>query len=323
MNTILRSPENSHFSVADHLGFHQSSFAICTEYATAIDDSALLADYQAKIAMEEANYNWVLRNEYTEKKAEADHRRDFLLTGIYETVRGNLKHFDPPMRDRAIHLNNLFANYGDPRRVGYDAESVAIDGLITHLLGDDYLPDVQALSLVSAVDALEAQNNYFKTLADDASAEQMAKPDVSPVNSRKATNAALKKITNRVLSLITLNGMTGFVEFVDKFNNLVNRYNTIVHEHYGRLHARVDITPATIDTIGDQPYTGKPVNVIPTLNLVVRGIDGSSAVVELVFSVDFNVTYKDNVQPGTATLFIHGIGRYAGERVTTFNIVRL
>lgn len=323
METILRTPDNSHFTVADHLGFHQSAYIICNDYATLINDPDMLVDYQTAIAIEDRLYNWIRHNEYAEKKAEADRVRDQLITGIRENVRVGMRHFDASIRNHAIRLNNVLENYGDPRHADYDGESVAVDGLVANLLGSEYYPDVVALGLVSWVDELSAQNSLFKSIVAAATAEELTKPAGSPADSRKATNAALKKITNRVLSLITLNGIAGFVEFVEKFNNLVNHYNTIVHEHYGRLHARLDVATATIDTIGDQPYTGKPVNVIPTVHLVVHGIDGSTATVELVFSVDFTVTYKDNVQPGTATLFIHGIGRYAGERITTFNIVRL
>jgi hypothetical protein len=43
--------------------------------------------------------------------------------------------------------------------------------------------------------------------------------------------------------------------------------------------------------------------------------------VELTFSEDFSVAYKNNVERGTATLIIKGIGKYASEIVTTFNIV--
>jgi hypothetical protein len=50
--------------------------------------------------------------------------------------------------------------------------------------------------------------------------------------------------------------------------------------------------------------------------------DGSVAVVELVFSRDFEVGYRNNVEPGTATLIITGIGRYRGEMTTRFNIRR-
>jgi hypothetical protein len=79
------------------------------------------------------------------------------------------------------------------------------------------------------------------------------------------TDEALRKITNRVTSLIDLNGPLAYEPLVREFNVHVNHYNTLVHEHYGRLHAKTDISPGEVATIGEQPYTGK---IVTTFNIV-------------------------------------------------------
>jgi hypothetical protein len=85
---------------------------------------------------------------------------------------------------------------------------------------------------------------------------------------------------------------------------------------------RTDLSPADVDTIPDQPWTGKPVNVIPAVMLRVREKDGSEKTLEPVFSRDFTVAYDGNIGPGTATIYIRGIGHFVGERAVTFNIIR-
>jgi hypothetical protein len=60
--------------------------------------------------------------------------------------------------------------------------------------------------------------------------------------------------------------------------------------------------------------------VIPLVSIVKKEKDGTEKVVELVFSKDYTVSYKNNVDRGTATLYIKGIGKYVGELTTTFNI---
>jgi hypothetical protein len=109
-----------------------------------------------------------------------------------------------------------------------------------------------------------------------------------------------------------LNGPESYLPFRDEFNALVKEYNTYVHEHYGRLHARTDIAPAIIGAIDAQPYTGRPVIVIPSVSLRKTAADGTQTPVEFVFSEDFTVSYRNNVEPGTATLLIEGIGHYRG-----------
>jgi hypothetical protein len=70
-----------------------------------------------------------------------------------------------------------------------------------------------------------------------------------------------------------------------------------------------------------QPFTGKPVFVLPTVTLVVKQKDGTEKTVVLEFTKDFTVAYENNVDVGTATLHITGIGKYVGTLTTTFNIV--
>jgi hypothetical protein len=320
MKRILNFPAEHSFTNADHVEFHKLSYGICARYGATIDAPALVTDYQGKVTQEENIYKWMRKSEYTEKKAEADHARDRALTGMRGVVRADMKHFDPAIRDNATHVYNLLVNYGDLTRAGYDAETAGIESIIARLKSADYLPAVQNLGLMPWVTELEAQNTRFKSYVDDTSQEQVEKPAVSQRTARHETDEALQRITTRVTALVHLNGADAYAAFVTEFNVLVNHYNTLVHEHYGRLHARTDITPAVIAPIDIQPYTGKPVYVIPTVTLAKKAADGSETPVELVFSVDYTVTYKNNVEPGTATLIITGIGQYTGELVTTFNI---
>jgi hypothetical protein len=138
---------------------------------------------------------------------------------------------------------------------------------------------------------------------------------------RTQTDKALRKIIKRISSLIDINGPEAYSQLVSEFNVHVTLYNTQVNEHYGRLHAKIDISNAEIDTIDAQTYTGKPVFVLPIVKIRKTGKDNTENIIELEFSKDFTVGYKNNVAVGTATLTITGIGKYSGEIVTTFNII--
>ena len=71
------------------------------------------------------------------------------------------------------------------------------------------------------------------------------------------------------------------------------------------------ISSATVATIPDQPYTGS--EVTPSLNVK----DGSKA---LIKGTDYTVTYADNINEGTATVTITGMGNYTGTKTATFVI---
>jgi hypothetical protein len=320
MKKILNSPLEGRYNNADHVEFNKLSYDICERSATAIAAPALITSYRDKVLQEENIYKWMRKSEFTEKKAEADHARDRALTGMLGIVRTNMKHFDPAIRDNATHVYNLLSNYGDLTRAGYDAETAGIESIVARLTSADYLPAVQNLGLMPWITELEAQNALFKSYVGDVSQEQIEKPTISQRVARQETDVALQHITTRVTALVHLNGVDDYAVFVTEFNVLVNHYNTLLHEHYGRLHSRTDITPAVIAPIAPQPYTGKPVYVIPAVTLAKTAKDGSVTEVELVFSVDYTVSYRSNINPGTATLIITGIGLYTGEIVTTFNI---
>ncbi len=74
-----------------------------------------------------------------------------------------------------------------------------------------------------------------------------------------------------------------------------------------------DMSKATVSYIPSQGYTGKGVE--PELT-----ITGKESGVKLTKGVDYEVTYSNHVQPGTATATITGIGSYKGTISKTFTI---
>ena len=317
---ILGKPDVGRYTNPNHIEFHKLGSGICVKHAAVIGAQSLIDDYNAAMMQENSIFKWIRRSEFTEKKADADHRRDSAYAGILGVVRLNLKHFDPQMQDSAGHVYNLLAGYGQVAGLGYDAETAAIDSIIGRLRSEAYAPAVQELGLETWLNELEMTNAEFKTYVDDTMQEEIDRPDISPKEARRQSDAALRLISERVEALVILNSEESFTAFIEEYNTLVKNYNMLVHERYGRLHARTDIAPAIITPIAPQPFAGKPVFVIPEVSLRTVTPDGSGKIIELVFSCDFTVAYKNNFQPGTATLSIQGIGKYKGEIVTTFNI---
>ncbi|MDR0348407.1 MAG: hypothetical protein LBH90_02800, partial [Tannerella sp.] len=65
-----------------------------------------------------------------------------------------------------------------------------------------------------------------------------------------------------------------------------------------------------------QPYTGEAITPVP--RVLHREDDGTFS--ELRFTVDYYVTYRNNVDAGEAKIFIHGKGHYTGLYISTFHI---
>ncbi|MDR2472028.1 MAG: DUF6261 family protein [Tannerella sp.] len=320
--TILELANMTRYSTANHIEFHKLGYGICVKYATVIGAQPLIDDYGAAVIREGEIFNWVRCSAFTDKKVKSDHRRDGVYLGITGIARVNLRHFDPQVQDAALHIDNLLSGYGDVPNMGYDAETAAIESVIIRLRSEGYASAVQLLGLTPWINELETVNNEFKKYVDDTAQEEINRPNIAPKEARHHSESALRLIIDRIEALITLNGEASFAGFIAEYNTLVKHYNTLVREHYGRIHARTDIATAEIAPIAPQPFTGRPVFVIPDVSLRTVANDGTETVTELVFSRDFTIAFTNNFQPGTATLTVQGIGKYKGEVITTFNIVR-
>lgn len=73
-----------------------------------------------------------------------------------------------------------------------------------------------------------------------------------------------------------------------------------------------NLSNATITAIPDQLYTGYDIR--PSLTVAVNNVT-------LIQNVDYNVSYSNNRNAGTATVTITGRGNYTGTRTTTFRIL--
>lgn len=74
----------------------------------------------------------------------------------------------------------------------------------------------------------------------------------------------------------------------------------------------VSITTVQMNSIATQPYKGKAIK--PTVVLTYAGQT-------LVQNVDYQLTYSNNVNPGTATIRVDGIGNYFDSLYANFKII--
>ena len=77
------------------------------------------------------------------------------------------------------------------------------------------------------------------------------------------------------------------------------------------VQAPVDISGAVVGSLSAKTYTGKAIKPVPKVTL---------AGCALVNNTDFTLSYKNNVNVGTATIRITGKGRYTGSISKTFRI---
>lgn len=79
------------------------------------------------------------------------------------------------------------------------------------------------------------------------------------------------------------------------------------------VQPKTSISNATISNISDQTYTGNAIT--PTFTVTLGGKT-------LVEGTDYTVSYANNINVGTATITITGIGNYEGTATKTFKIIK-
>jgi hypothetical protein len=140
---------------------------------------------------------------------------------------------------------------------------------------------------------------------------------------RVEVDKAFRVILDLLESLVRVQGPDTDKAFITELNVVSTRYKEILAREAGRRHPVKDISTGddiVVETIAVQTYTGAPVIPIP---VIYRRGDEKRPTVELVFTRDFTVTYKNNVEVGMAEVTIHGKGNYKGKITALFNIARV
>jgi hypothetical protein len=246
----------------------------------------------------------------TKLLAEADRRVDRDIVGINSVINAGMHHFDPEIVALANEIHLRMKAFGNIEGKSYDDEAAAIKILI-HDLRNTYSVHVARLGLGDWIIELESAHGEFETLFIQRNAERAAKPDTNVKPIRKAVDESYYQMTEVINAHAVLDSDVSFVNFIAQFNGELE----YAAEHTPH-HAKKNIAHVTVTEIPTQRYTEKPVIYIPQVFFTEVG----KPTVELVFSKDFNVTYKDNTEVGTATLIIHGKGAYRGTKTVTFNI---
>lgn len=321
VRNILLKPRMGHYPGDLHAEFHKLISELCFKCASDIDAQTLIDDHREAVAQEMISFTRTRRSYFTKVKAETDSRREAAYMLVAGMVRSNLKHFDQQVRDAALHVHNLLAIYGYVYRLAYDAKTLNIDSMVGRLRSERYQQAVELLGLTGCINHLDAINAEFKSYVEAVARESINRPKISFQQARKRSDFTMRMITDRVESLVNINGEGSLKAFANEYNALVNHYNRLLNEHLGRIHARRDISDAVIVSIAPRTFTGKPVTVIPEVSLLDHSPDGAPIRIDLSFPDDFLITYHNNIQRGMATVTIHGTGRYNGECITTFDIV--
>jgi hypothetical protein len=261
----------------------------------------------------------ILRSELTEEIAVLDHERDRLYRGFADSIKSYLNHFDPVKREAARKLEVILEHYGNIAAKSLDEETAAIEDLHRELLKQDNYPQVATLGLGEWLGQLVQVSRNLEALLMARYDEAGKRPDIHMQSVRKEVDKAFRSILDLLEALVRVNGPDTNKAFLSELNAVMERYKDILAQEAGRRHPRRDLGAGdhcVVEPIEVQPYSGKPVTVVPRVHW---RHDGKPSA-ELSLGKDFSVTYKNNTNAGMAEVTIHGRGEYSGQKTVTFII---
>mgnify|MGYP000831868484 FL=1 len=128
---------------------------------------------------------------------------------------------------------------------------------------------------------------------------------LSPAVTVKYGNATLKKNTDYTVAYSNnVNAGTGTITITGKgiYGGSVKKTFTI---------KKLGISASAVSGTGNKVYTGSSIKPVPAVKVGGRTLKNGT---------DFTVSYKNNTEPGTATLKVTGKGNYSGSVSKTFKI---
>ncbi|MDR2119568.1 MAG: DUF6261 family protein [Tannerella sp.] len=269
----------------------------------------LITPFFELISLESTLVDAVRASEYTEELVEADRRVDRDIVGINSAIESALHHYDEKVvKDAKILELRMKGFRGEIEKKSYEEESAAVKILVNDLL-TTYSPQVATLGIGGWVGEINLAQAEFEQLFILRNAQIAARPKQKLREVRKEVEAVYRQIVERIEAYCVINGDKDCSGFIDELNGEIVYFNE--HSHHQR---RVDIKNAVVSSIVDQPYQGEPVIVLPDVYY-----EGK----KLVFTKEYELSYKHNTHPGTATITIHGKGAFYGQTIITFNIIEI
>ncbi|MDR1984308.1 MAG: DUF6261 family protein [Prevotellaceae bacterium] len=266
-----------------------------------------LPDYDALYAKEGELVDRMIKSNFTDKIAETDRLIDRYVTGIRETVLAATRHFDHNVAEAATAILNRLKAFGRVESKSYEEESAAVKLLVTELQNTEYAPMSDLVGITEWLRRLEEAENEFEQLFNLRNTELADRTEGTLREVRREIDKIYHAMVDRIDATATLDETNAYTEFIKQLNAYITYLNEHTHQH-----AKKDVKNAVVASIPDQPYAGEPVIVLPEVMY-----EGK----KLVFTTDYEVSYKNNNAPGTATLTVHGKGAYKGQKAVSFNIV--
>jgi hypothetical protein len=255
-----------------------------------------------------ANLVTARRSRLTEQIRDFNKRRDSAFREIRRTAKAAAKSSNAAAAGQT--LATFLHPYRNATMEPVLSKTAEINYLQTRFDAERALQDAAAALQLDGVFANLFHANRQVSLLWNARADEDAeKSGPSPSSLRRELEKCYGNFCDVTVQSLRLQPSPALEKLFHVMNEIRIKYAR-------SLPVRLTGGNTSVDAIPAQPYTGKPVTPVP--RVLIRAGDGTSS--ELRFTVDYYVTYRNNIDIGEAKILIHGKGRYTGLHTSTFHI---
>jgi hypothetical protein len=251
-------------------------------------------------------------NPLTEQIRDFDERRDTDFAEIIRTANTAAKSSSPASAAAGKTLTFFLRPYRGIARKPIMTQTELISFLHEQYNADPALVSAASVLQISGVFAsLFQANEQVSSLWNARANMDAAKAGPSPSSLRGKLEKSYDGFCDVVIRTLAFQPSKPLSDLFSVMNEIRIKYSRSLPSRLAGGNTSVEAIPA-------QLYTGSPVTPIPR---VFFGENIEKAV-ELQFSVDFFVSYRNNVGVGEAKVLVHGKGKYRGSYASTFHIER-
>jgi hypothetical protein len=251
-------------------------------------------------------------SQLTEQIKEADERRDESFREIRRIATAASKSSIPANAAAGQALVTFLNPYSYADKEPMMSETSTINFLQTQFNADATLQNAaMTLQLLPVFANLFTANEQVSTLWNARALEDAQKSGPSPSSLRNDLEKSYRSFCDVIVQTLWLQPS-------EPLENLFLVMNEIRIKYSKFLPTKLTESNTSVDPLPIQLYTGKAITPIP--RVFVKKSDDET--VELLFSVDFEVTYRNNIEVGEAKIIVHGKGKFHGSYSSTFHIAK-
>jgi hypothetical protein len=259
-----------------------------------------------------ANLITVKANPLTEQITQFDKQRDDNYLEIWRTVKTTAKSSFPDKAEAGKLLMDFLKPYHNLAKEPLMSETSTLNYLQTQFNANPaFLAAATTLQLTDLFVNLFATNERVSILWNERALSEAEKSGPSPSSLKQNLEKAYNGFCNVVLQTLKL-------QPTPEIETLFSVMNEIRIKYAKFLPIKLTNANTVVEPVAIQKYTGKPITPVSKVFIKKENEEFN----ELLFTVDFYITYRNNVEVGEAQIIIHGKGKYSGRYTSTFHIKR-